>query len=411
MRILIYGINYAPELVGVGKYTAEMAKWLADKGHLVRVVTAPPYYPAWRVGKGYSAWQYRREILSAIAVHRCPVWVPHNPSGLRRILHLASFALSSLPQMLRQVFWLPDVVFVVVPTLFCLPVALLTARLCRAVAWLHIQDFEIDSSFALGILPPSTLRRLGEAAESWLFRKFDRVSTISERMLDRLTKKGVELRRQVLFRNWVDTKAVYPLGQPSQIRKELHLPKDAIVALYSGTIGEKHGLEIVIEAARMVLDQERIAFVLCGNGSAYSRIRQLSKGLRNVHWIFLQPLARLNQLLNLADIHLLPQRAQIEDTVMPSKLAGMLASGRPIVAAAHEGTQVAQVLEKTGLRVAPGDSYEFAVSVKRLANNQRERNSLGAEARKYAMEKFDKEMILSHFERCLLELRKTSHIK
>jgi len=118
VRILIYGINYAPELTGIGKYSGEMAAWLVAQGHDVRVVAAPPYYPEWKVAEGYSCKWYGRENL-AVQVWHCPVYVPGKLSGLKRILHLASFALSSLPVMLRQIFWRPDVVFVVEPSLFC----------------------------------------------------------------------------------------------------------------------------------------------------------------------------------------------------------------------------------------------------------------------------------------------------
>ncbi|MCW7187338.1 hypothetical protein OHD60_22915 [Escherichia coli] len=61
MKILVYGINYSPELTGIGKYTGEMVEWLAAQGHEVRVITAPPYYPQWQVGENYSAWRYKRE--------------------------------------------------------------------------------------------------------------------------------------------------------------------------------------------------------------------------------------------------------------------------------------------------------------------------------------------------------------
>lgn len=61
MKILVYGINYSPELTGIGKYTGEMVEWLAAQGHEVRVITAPPYYPQWQVGENYSARRYKRE--------------------------------------------------------------------------------------------------------------------------------------------------------------------------------------------------------------------------------------------------------------------------------------------------------------------------------------------------------------
>lgn len=94
MKILVYGINYSPELTGIGKYTGEMVEWLAAQGHEVRVITAPPYYPQWQVGENYSAWRYKREE-GAATVWRCPLYVPKQPSTLKRLLHLGSFAVSS----------------------------------------------------------------------------------------------------------------------------------------------------------------------------------------------------------------------------------------------------------------------------------------------------------------------------
>ena len=108
MKLLIYGINYWPELTGVGKYTGEMAEWLATRGHEVQVVTAPPYYPQWRVHDGYSAWTYRRERVHNIPVVRCPLWIPKRLNTIHRILHLASFAILSAPVVLwKAIVWKP----------------------------------------------------------------------------------------------------------------------------------------------------------------------------------------------------------------------------------------------------------------------------------------------------------------
>jgi colanic acid biosynthesis glycosyl transferase WcaI len=138
MKILLYGLNFAPEQTGIGKYTGEMATWLSDAGHEVRVVTAPPYYPQWAVGAGYSAWGGVVENHGDVKVWRTPVWVPAKPTGLARIVHLASFAVMSLPTMLKQVWWKPDAVVVVAPAFACAPGGWLTARLSGAKAWLHI---------------------------------------------------------------------------------------------------------------------------------------------------------------------------------------------------------------------------------------------------------------------------------
>ena len=218
LKILLYGLNYAPEPVGIGKYSGELASWLAQRGHQVRVITAPPYFPHWQVGvqAGPPGRPYRnryfREQLQGVEVQRCPLWVPRRPTGLTRLLHLASFALSSLPPLLGQWRWRPDVVISVAPAFFCAPAALMLARLCgsRTCSWLHVQDFELDAAFELGMLRGGWLRRLAELWERRTLQGFRRTSSISQAMVQRLQAKGVEPSRTLLLPNWVDLEQIQP---------------------------------------------------------------------------------------------------------------------------------------------------------------------------------------------------------
>lgn len=398
MRILIVGINYAPELTGIGKYSSEMAEWLAAAGHEVRFVTAPPHYPEWRVADGYSAWRYAKEARSGVVIWRCPVWVPTRPSGLKRLLHLGSFALSCLPVMARQSIWRPNVVLAIAPPLFCAPAAWACARLSGAKAWLHIQDFEVDAAFELGILRARWLRTIVGKVECWIMRRFDRVSTISPNMLMRLPGKSVAAEDARLFTNWVDVDAIFPLREPSILRRELGVPLSDKVVLYSGSMGEKQGLEIVLESASRLIGEKDVRFILCGDGPARRRLQREYGGLSNVLWLPLQPLERLNELLNLADIHLLPQRPQAGDLVMPSKLTGMLASGRPVVASAHEGTQIAEVMRHCGIAVEPDNVERFSGAILQLARNNEECARLGAQAREHAVRDWSKGAVMRQFE-------------
>lgn len=421
MRILICGINFSPEPVGVGRYTGEMACWLASRGHEVRVVTAPAHYPQWRVLPGFQAWKYRRErhpVRSAaewtnpnldsspakMEVFRCPTWVPRAPRGVARLLHLASFGLSSLPAMLWQVAWRPDAVLFIEPTLFCSAQALLVAFCSGAKTWLHVQDFEVDAAFDLGDLSSSRWRSLALAVERKLLSRIDRVSTISARMLDRLTSKGVHPSRCELFPNWVDTTVIYPLPLPSPLRREMGIAEHTIVALYSGSLGKKQGLELLEVAARRLSTHSHLRFIFCGDGSYRHAFVEEVKDLPNVSLLPLQPAERLNDLLNLADIHLLPQRADAADLVMPSKLTGMMASGRAIVATAHPGTQLSATLEGRGIVTRPGDVSAFVSALLLLAENRDLRIRMGEEARKYAVRHLEREEILLRFERSLMQI-------
>src|SRR5579859_5149220 len=247
-----------------------MVDWLAQHGHKVRVVTAPPFNPSYKVGTGYSPWRYRRQRFTtadgsgSFTAFRCPLYVPPNLSAVRRILHLASFAVSSLPVMLLQVFWRPQMVLVVEPTAFCMPGGAITAWLSGAKSWLHIQDFEVDAGFALGLLKSNTLRNWIVAFDRKLMLKFDRVSTISGKMMERLGHKSVPPERRVMFPNWVDTTVIFPTETASPLREELGIREDAVVALYSGTMGRKQGLEIMAKAADFLSKNKSIQFVFCG---------------------------------------------------------------------------------------------------------------------------------------------------
>ena len=409
MKILLYGINFAPELTGIGKYSGELAAFLQAHQHQVRVITAAPYYPEWKIYPGFSAWRYAKSVKSAIGINaapnlvifRCPIWVPSKINGLSRLLHLASFAFSSMPLALTQIFWRPDVVIVIAPSFFCAPAAWLTARLCGAKAWLHIQDFEVDAAYALGILKDGLLRRIVTGVECFVMRRFDRVSTISARMVQRLDDKGVVAERRVLFPNWVDTTLIHPLAAPSPFRVRLGLADDAVLVLYSGNMGEKQGLDVLLDAAVKLATNPHVRFVMCGDGAARARMQQNYAHLDNIVWLDLQPVELLNDLLNAADIHALPQRANAADLVMPSKLTGMMASGRPTIAAAAAGTEIAGALEGAGVVVPPGDAAAFAFAIAALANNPALRMSLGAVAREQAVKDMGMEAILKRFQQDL----------
>ena len=408
MRVLIHGIDFSPVEVGIGKYTGEMAKWLALRGHQVRVVTIAPHFPQWKTFDGYSWWRYSREVslpsngsTGSLKVTRCPAWIPGDPRGWKRILHLASFALSSVPVMLLQVLWRPDIVLVIEPTMFCAPHALFVSMATGSTSWLHVQDFEIDAAFQLGGLP-SRLRRLADATERFLMSRFDRVSTISDRMIQRLSEKGVSSARSMLLPNWVDTSVIYPAAAgATALRRKLGISDRAIVALFSGSMGTKQGLNLLVDASRRLASRADIQFVFCGDGP-YRETLVAEKG-DNVTILPLQPADRLNELLNLADIHLLPQLADAADLVMPSKLTGMMASGRPVVATAHTETQLASVLEGRGLVTRPGDVDDFVSAITKLAEDANLRSLMGTAARQYAVEHMDRGEVLNRFEVAIRE--------
>ena len=395
-RILLLGLNYAPERIGISVYSTGLCEALVRAGFEVQVVAAQPYYPDWRIFDGFRGWLPRRSCEQGVDIVRVPLYVPRVPGGLKRLVHHASFAFCGLPVLLwRAMRRRPDIVITVAPSLIAAPGAALVARLFRARSWLHVQDFEVGAAFATGLLQKKGLvARLALGFESAVVRSFDLVSSLSAEMCARLLAIGMRAERTFEFRNWADIGAVRPLERESGYRGRWAIDTPH-VALYSGNIANKQGIEIVIEAARLLADREDLMFVICGDGPNLANLVERAAGMKTVRFHDLQPKEMLNELLGLASVHLLPQTAGAADLLLPSKLTNMLASGRPVVATALPGTGLARELQDCGVVTPPGDARAFADAIARLLDDPHRRTALGRQSRDRAIQAWDSERILA----------------
>lgn len=365
-RVLIYGINYAPEIAGVGKYSGEIGAHFVAEGHEVCAVTAPPHYPGWAAKEGYSGKRWARENVDGAAVYRCPLYLNTDMRGFRRLLAPLTFALSSAPIAIAQILKRrPEVVMAVEPTLFVAPLGLLAAKLVGAKTVLHVQDLEIDAAFAVGHLGKGGLVAKAAAAfERVVLRRFDRVITISSRMAEKILDKGVAPERIEIVRNWVDVDVIRPMPVSQAYRAELGLKASDFVVLYSGNIGAKQGVRLLIEAARALKATANVVFVIAGQGPMRPEVEQAAVVLPNVRVLDFQPEARFGEFLSIADVHVLPQERDAADLLLPSKLGGMLASGRRIIVTADEGTELAMFLGDSCAFTSPGDALSLADAVR-----------------------------------------------
>ena len=401
MKILVYGINYSPELTGIGKYTGEMVEWMARQGHEVRVITAPPYYPQWQVGESYSAWRWKKEE-GAATVWRCPLYVPKQPSTLKRLIHLGSFAASSFFPLLAQRRWKPDRIIGVVPTLFCTPGMRLLAKLSGAKTLLHIQDYEVDAMLGLGMAgngKGGNVARLASAFERSGLHNVDHVSTISRSMMNKAREKGVPADRVIFFPNWSEVARFRDVTHEEALalRRSLGLPEDQRVILYSGNIGEKQGLEIAIEAAER-LKAQPWQFVIVGQGGGKARLEKMAaeRGLANVRFLPLQPYEALPALLKMADCHLVIQKRGAADAVLPSKLTNILAVGGNAVITAESETELGQLCQSypgIAVCVEPESTDALVAGIERCLTMP----ALNTVAREYAERTLEKENVLSQF--------------
>jgi colanic acid biosynthesis glycosyl transferase WcaI len=405
LRILIQGVDYAPWSTGVPKYTAELGAWLAARGHEVEAVAGLPYYPEWRVHPAYRGARFHREILDGVTVLRVPLRLPRGPQvGPRdRVWLETSFGLAAwrywLPRLVAAAT--PDVVIAVCPPM---QAALHPAlhRWVRSVPWvLHVQDLQLDAALALGLLRGRLLETVLRAVERRLLRSASAVSTISEPMRRRILDKGVPGDRVWVVPNWADLRHVRPLPRVNSFRRSLGIGDEAVLLMHAGAVGEKHGLELVIEAAARLRGREDLHFAIVGAGSAAGRLREATRtmGLGNVIFAPVQPVDRLPALLAAADIHLVVQRRVAADRVMPSKLANILAAGRPAIATAGPGTAVHDLVagQRLGRVCEPEDAEALVRAIEALAASPSERAELGRRARLHAERFLDRDRILEGF--------------
>ena len=407
MRVLIISLNYAPELTGIGKYSGEMAAWLAKRGHEVHVLAGPPHYPQWNLAQGYGGFRYQSESRDGVHVQRAPLYLRNTGevSTKDRLLLESSFNLSSVLPWLRYcvVDSRYDVVVSVVPPLQTALLPVFYATLKGVPLVIHVQDLQVDAAMGLGFFRRSKWfsKALLRIERSLLLRA-TRVTTVSTRMREKLIAKGVEEHRTSVIENWADTDFIRPLPRDTTIRAMYGVRPDEIFVLYAGNIGQKQGLETLLEAAGLLAPNRGIRFGIFGEGTSKRRLVAMSRdlGLTNVAFHDLVEWAEFPRLLSAADIHVVVQRESAADLVMPSKVGNALASGRALVATCSSGTALHRVIEESeaGLAVKPESPQELASAIQDLARNSSLRDAMGTNARSYAESFLARDSILGRFE-------------
>jgi colanic acid biosynthesis glycosyl transferase WcaI len=401
MRILIHGINYAPELTGIGKYTGEMAEWLAAQGHDVHVLTALPYYPEWEIHPDYKNKGWFMENRNAVKVHRVPLYVPKEVTSIKRILHEFSFLASTIPFWIKALFSKKfDVLFCIAPPFHLSSFPWLYKSIRKAVWINHIQDLQVDAAKDLGMIKNKTFLDIMFGLERFFLKRGTRVSTISEGMHNKIVKKGIAPAKMMFFPNWVDSTVVFPLPQEQSLRREMGFTSTDKIVLYSGNLGEKQGLDAIIRAASAFKNDPTIKFVICGSGGGKDKLVQQAEEslLSNVFFFPLQPYEKLSALLAMADVHLVLQKASAADLVMPSKLTGILAAGGCALITASEGTTLYDVVHQfqMGILVQPENDQALQDGIRIALFND---TAIYKEnARNYAQQFLEKEQILRNFE-------------
>lgn len=358
-KVLLISQNFAPEPTGIGKYNGEMMSWLAANGCDCTVITTYPYYPQWEVQEPYkkkSFW-FKKEIVenteskTRTTIHRCPLYVPSNPSGKKRIIQDFSFWTSMIWKILgliiaRQRF---DLIITIAPPFHLGYLGLMLKKRNGGKVLYHIQDLQIDAAQELNMISNKKLFDIIYKSEKNMLAKANYVSSISAGMVNKIKEK---LDREVfLFPNWIDTSYIFPIESRNDLKINWGYKSDDILFLYSGAIGEKQALDHVLLAAENHMENKSIQFIICGSGPYKERLMEMTeeKKLTNVKFLPVQDKALFNEFLNMADYHLVLQKSKASDLMMPSKLTTILGMGGVCIATALPGTSMYNLITQYDL--------------------------------------------------------------
>jgi colanic acid biosynthesis glycosyl transferase WcaI len=395
--ITIFTGNYAPEDTAIGLYTSQFAVFLSNKGYDVSVITGFPYYPKWEIAIEYqNKSTYFNEIINGISIFRYKQYVPKKVSFIGRIKLMFSLLWGNYnnSKKIKQT----DLVICIVPFTLSIVSAILLAKKTKAKLWIHIQDLEFDLAFQSGLIGSgffgNVLKRSVFSFEKFLFNKADVLSTISFNMIEK-SKEKTKFESVYYFPNWISSKNI----NPNIAKQHPFIDKEKFTLLYSGNIGEKQDWNL-FEVLCQQLITENVEIVIVGNGAYAEKLKIRLAKFNFISFYEPIPYEDLNDLLCSADLHFLFQKTDVLDTVMPSKILGMMASGKPSIITGNIHSEVSKIFVKNNLEgYFNTNDVEPILKYIRLVKTSKENGmSNNLNSKHYILENFSEENILEKFE-------------
>jgi colanic acid biosynthesis glycosyl transferase WcaI len=414
VKITVWGINSAPEPTGIGPFNTDLCAYLAERGHEVTLLTSFPYYPWWQKQPGYRGKVYSRKEEKGVTLWRCWHYVPRKPSTLKRLIHELTFVFFSLwPPLWAGLFGRrPDAFVVIGPPLFMGLGAFFVSRLLRRPFVFHVQDLQPDAAVGLGMIKKGMALKVLYGLEKWNYDRAALVSGISQGMLDAFTSKKVAAAKHYYFPNWIPDQVTAPAPNGASFRAAHAIPADAPLIAYSGNVGVKQGLEVVIEAAAKAnpgSSAGAIRWAICGAGAAKPALQEMienSPAKSSVQLYPLQPDEFYHALLREADVSLITQQRGTGQFFFPSKLLSILQYGRPVLAVADDSSGLARAVREGGfgLVVASGDAAGLLAAAEAMIQAPPEQKSRWAAQGRAWVDQFRRARVLGDFEKKMTEL-------
>ena len=401
MKIFLHTMYFLPDFGSAPVLMDELAGYLAASGHEVEVVTTLPR----KRTAAFRGLAYSRRAGGNLVVKR--LWTNATARPLGRLLAWNIYTAGTLLNLIsvRK----GDVLFLRTPPLQLGLPAFFAKALRGARVLVNVQDIHPDLAVESGILTNPAGIRLAKALEKWVYGLADKIAVISEGFARNLRAKGVPERKLEVLPNWVDTDFLRPLPKDNPVSRRLGL-SDRFVVMYSGTvsISSNLALERVLDAARLLAEDEEILFVVVGEGLKKGAVesKAASLGLRNTTFLPFQPYRDLPALLASSDVLLVPLDKDKSRLSVPSKLYTFMAAGRPILGLATPDSEVAAVLRDTdcGPAVSPDDAAAVAAAVRALKRSPERRREQGANARTHVVRHFAKDKVLRAYEELLMSM-------
>ncbi len=401
MRVLFVNQYYAPDEAATAQLLSDLAETAARAGLDCRVIAA-------RRGYANPSRQLpKRETLHGVHVVRVATTGFGRRNATGRLIDYIGFLLGACFQMLRAPR--PDVLvgLSTPPILGFLTALMARGRGCRAVYW--TMDVYPELAIELGALRRgSILCRLLSRASRAALASADLVVALGETMRERLVAQGA--RRVAVIHNWADGEKIRATAHDENAyRRERGWGPSDFVVLYSGNLGLAHEFETVLDAAEKLRERADIIFAFVGAGPRLEELRSAahSRGLSRFEFLSTVPRERLPESLTAGDLHLITLRPRLAGLLVPSKLYGALAAGRPVLYAGPADCEVHDILigEACGMSVRNGDSEGMYAAILAYQADAVRRELEGVRARAAFDRRFSRERQTTAFLSALRGLR------
>jgi len=390
-KVLVITPQYAPDFGPSAPIYTALCEDLQKFDYDVTVITGFPHYNSLQAQPQTSRKFYHEEILNGVRILRTYIYAVLKSVLWQRLLYHATYNISATVATLQAKK--PDIVLADAPTLWSGLPLLVTAILPRVPFIYIVHDIYPDVLVRLGVITSPVLVNMIGRIEHFYYDRSAQISVLSDGFRENLMQKGVSQNKITVIPACVDVEFIHPLLKVNDLCKKWRLEGKNVV-LYAGNIGFSQGLEIMLDAAQLLIDHSNIVFVLVGEGAAKSTLESMAEDmhLSNVLFFSFQPREDVPLVYALADVCLVSLRRNIVAESVPSKTYSIMASGRPIIATVHGDTEIAQLIQRSrcGLRVEPENPAALAQAIIYFYTNASVRVEMGKNGRDYVVEHYSR---------------------